>query len=386
MNSKLSAWKYVRNNKKTVAVLVTGLALAFVAMYAVYALLITTSESIGTVMFEMPKRISYISLGAKAYGLDRSDYEDGEAFMAAYDKKQEELIEALKAHPDIDDAFYTQVIATHYQAVMGEYNFELPLMEAGKIQGFLDHMGAKLTGGSMPKEAGELLVDETVMKNSGYSIGDWYLENWFGKTFRISGTITSDYMVSAGIPNGFTNNGWYIVVYNDENTTDLRGMLKDLGITPADGDEVEDAADLARAYHEDVGETIDMVIRTIFVIVMSFMGILVLVAYVSFMRNRINEYCLYASIGYGRQEIYGMSLREMFILFGLGSCVGLLLSLGCGAVLNACVMEPKGLAGHVVYAEQILRILGTYIFIGGVLQIPVLLILRKVRTIDAIEE
>ena len=392
MNSKLSAWKYVKNNKKTVAVLVSSLALACVAMYAVFVLLITTSESFKTIMFEMPKRISYINLGPEAYGLKRSDYEDEEgipdreAYLEAYDKKQEELIEALRAHSGIEDAFYNQVIANHYQAVMGEFSYELPLMEAERIQGFLDHMDAKLTAGSMPKEAGEILVDETIMKNNGLKIGDWYLKDWVGETFKVSGTITSDYMVSAGIPNGGSNKGWYIVVYNDENTTDLCGILKDMGITPQDGDEVLDAAEYARTYHEDVGDTIDMVITTIFAIVMSFMAILVLVAYISFMRNRVNEYCLYASIGYGRSEIYRMILKEMLILFGLGSAVGLLLSLGCGAVLNAFIIEPKGLAGHVVYPEQISRILATYLFIMGVLQIPVLVSLKTIRTIDAIEE
>ncbi len=386
MSAKLSAWKYVKNNKKTVAVLVTSLALACVAMYAVYVLLITTSESFETVMFEIPKKLSYISLGGKAYGLNGNDYEDQEALVAAYDEKQEELIGKLKAHPGIEDAFYTQVISSHYQAVMGEFNFELPLMEAEQVPAFLDHMDASLARGSMPKEAGEVLVDETIMKNGGYELGGWYLKDWFGETFRICGTIRSDYLISVGIPNGFTNNGWYIVVYNDESTMDMTGILKEMGITPADGDEVLDAAECYRVYRENVGDTIDMVVTTIFVIIMSFMSVLVLVAYISFMRNRVNEYCLYASIGYGRREIYSMILREMLILFGLGIAVGLLVSLGTGAVLNALLIEPKGLVGHVVYGKQILRILGTYVFLMGVLQIPVLCSLKRVRTIDAIEE
>ena len=75
MKSKLSAWTYVKNNKRTVAVLVTALALSFMAMYAVYVLLITTTESFEAVVVEMPKKVSYADLGNQAYGVLRDDYE-----------------------------------------------------------------------------------------------------------------------------------------------------------------------------------------------------------------------------------------------------------------------------------------------------------------------
>ena len=386
MKNQLSAWKYVKNNKRAVAVLVTALALSFMAMYAAYVLLITTTESFEAVMVEMPKKISYASLGNKAYGVLRDDFETYEEFKAAYDAKQEDLIEKLRAYPGIDDALYTQVIRSTYQSVMGSYSFEVPLMEPEKIQGFLEHIDAKLLDGRMPKDAGEVLIDETIRKNGGYHIGDWFQKDWFGETFRIVGTIQSKGLLSVGVPNGYSNNGWYIVVYNDESTTDLTGILQSMGIQLGDEDEVLDAKEYYRAYRKDVGDVIDAVLVTLFVIVMTFLAILVLVIYVSFMRNRVNEYCLYASLGYGRGEIYGMMLKEMTILFGFGTALGLLISLCIAFVLHGLIIEPKGLIGHIVYEEQIFRILGTYVFLMGVLQIPVLFSLQRIRTIDAIED
>lgn len=386
MKNQLSAWKYVKNNKRVVAVLVTALALSFMAMYAAYVLLITTTESFEAVTVEMPKKISYASLGNKAYGVLRDDFETYEEFKAAYDAKQEDLIEKLRAYPGIDDALYTQVIRSTYQSVMGSYSFEVPLMEPEKIQGFLEHVDAKLLDGRMPKDAGEVLIDETIRKNGGYHIGDWFQKDWFGETFRIVGTIQSKGLLSVGVPNGYSNNGWYIVVYNDESTTDLTGILQSMGIQLGDEDEVLDAKEYYRAYRKDVGDVIDAVLVTLFVIVMTFLAILVLVTYVSFMRNRVNEYCLYASLGYGRGEIYGMMLKEMTILFGFGTAMGLLISLGIAFVLHGLIIEPKGLIGHIVYEEQIFRILGTYVFLMGVLQIPVLFSLQRIRTIDAIED
>ncbi|MBQ2100887.1 MAG: hypothetical protein II477_07430, partial [Lachnospiraceae bacterium] len=184
MKNQLSAWKYVKNNKRVVAVLVTALALSFMAMYAAYVLLITTTESFEAVMVEMPKKISYASLGNKAYGVLRDDFETYEEFKAAYDAKQEDLLEKLRAYPGIDDALYTQVIRSTYQSVMGSYSFEVPLMEPEKVPEFLEHIDAKLLDGRMPKDAGEVLIDETIRKNGGYHIGDWFQKDWFGETFR----------------------------------------------------------------------------------------------------------------------------------------------------------------------------------------------------------
>jgi len=112
----------------------------------------------------------------------------------------------------------------------------------------------------------------------------------------------------------------------------------------------------------------------------------VLVAYISFMRNRVNEYCLYVSIGYGRAEIYGMILREMFMLFAMGAFAGLLISLGSGAILTQLLILPRGLTGKTFYGERILRILGIFLFLMGILQIPVVFLIKRIRTIDAIED
>lgn len=386
MKTRLSAWKYVKNNKRSVAVLVTALALSCVAMYAIYVLLITTTDSLRPIMFELPKKVSYASLTGKAYGLDPASFEDNESYSKAYDEAQEELIRKLKETPGIDNAIYTQILGCSYQAVMGGYSFEMPLLPADQVQGFLDHVGAELVAGELPKEPGEVLVDETILKNQEMTLGDWFYQEWYEKTFRISGVIRSKGMACVGVPNGFTNHGWYIVVYNDGTTADLSRILTEQGIQLTDGDEIIDSKEYLRSYQKDVEGTIDMVLSTIFTIVMIFLAILVLVAYTSFMRNRMNEYCLYASIGYGRGEIYGMILREMLLLFVMGMTVGLVLSLITAYVINALIITPKGLVGYIFYGRQVCNIVSTYVFMMGILQLPILMNLRRIRTIDAIED
>ncbi|MBR5420970.1 MAG: ABC transporter permease [Lachnospiraceae bacterium] len=383
---KLSAWKYVKNNKRVTGVMVLALALAFVAMYVIFVLMQTSAESFKPVMLKMPTRVSFADLSGKAYGLKGEDYETDEEYMAAYDSKQQELMDALKQKPGIEDAFYTQILNSKYQAVMGQYTFEVPLMEPERIPSFLKHMDAELIEGRLPAGDGEMLVDATIMKNSGYELGGWFMPDWYGEVFRIVGVIRSEYLISMGTPMGYTNSGFYIVVCNDENTTDLTGMLKEQGIELTEADTIWDAASYREAYKKDVQDTIDMVITGICLVVMIFLSILVMVAYVSFMRNRVNEYNLYSSIGYGRYEIYCMILKEMLILFLIGTCTGFLLSLLSAALLNELVILPRGLVGKVFYTDQILKILSVNLFIMGILQIPTLVCLSRIKTIDNIED
>ena len=100
----------------------------------------------------------------------------------------------------------------------------------------------------------------------------------------------------------------------------------------------------------------------------------------------MSEYCLYASIGYGRAEIYGMILREMVLLFLIGTVSGLIISLGAGILIEELVIWPRGLEGSIFYGERILTILGIFLLLMGILQIPVLAYVNRIKTVDMIEE
>jgi len=386
MRSKLSAWKYVRNNKGPCAVMITALCLSFMAMYMLYALLQTSVESFAPLIYKLSMKISYASITGSSYGLDVNGYESYEELSAAYDEKQEQLMENLRARDGIDDVYFTQIIMCNYNAVIGSFTFETPLLEAEQIPAFLDHMGAELVEGRLPSGEGEMLVDSTIMKNSDYEIGGYFMDGWYGETFRIVGVISSDCLVSVGTPMGYTNSGWYMVVLNNEDTADLHGILREEGIALKDSDEVIDHPEYLATYNDSVIGPIVSVVSGVMLAVMIILTIMVMIAYVSFMRNRVSEYCLYASIGYGRSEIYGMILREMLILFGLGSLVGLAVSLIGGLLIHELLIVPAGLIGSLIYPVQIFKILAIFIFIMGMLQLPVLVCLSGIRTIDAVEK
>ena len=386
MKSGLSAWNYIKNNKKTVGALALALIIVFMAMYVIAMLLNAAIESFRPIVFEMPKKVAFLSVSAAGYGIRTEAYESAEELNDVYEEKTQELIEKLKATDGISDACFTQVINSRYQSVFGGIGYEVPLFRAEQIPEYLKHMEAHLTGGRMPEGEGEILVEETILKNADAQIGDAYMPHAYGSIFHIVGTIRSPYMTVVGTPAGYTNNGWYIVVEKEESVYDMTALLKDLGITVTDADRVEDSVAREVFYDTQIKGLLDKVIDAIHMIVMAFLAFTVLVAYISYLRNRVNEYCLYMSIGYSRSAVYGMIMREMLMIFGTGAVLGLLAGLGVAGILHRIVIEAKGLSCRILMPEQILRIFATYVLIMGMLQIPVVWSIHAVKTIDAIEE
>ena len=119
---------------------------------------------------------------------------------------------------------------------------------------------------------------------------------------------------------------------------------------------------------------------------MIFLTISILVAYVSFMRNRVNEYCLYTSIGFGRKDIYGMMMREIGIIFGSSIFLGAVITIIIMLLMGNLVLDKLGLVYKYFYHEHLLRIIAAFMAIVGLLQIPIIFTINNIKTIDLIEE
>lgn len=385
MKSGLSASKYIRNNKRTCFVLIIALALTFMAMYVVNYLLMVTKESFKPIYLEMPKKVTYLSVTAETLGVDAEDYPEG-GYAKALTEKRNELLEKLKQTDGVRDAYYSQVLNARYSAVLGSTGFSFPLVEPEKIPGFLEHFNAELVEGKIPEGDGEILCDSVILKNASYSVGDWFFEDIYGKAFKVVGVISSPEMVCIGTPNGYNNTGWYITILTDEEHSDFRKLAEATGLTLSELDSVDDAVENRKSYQEEIEDVMHNVSSAILLVVIVFLAVSVLVAYVSFMRNRVNEYCLYASIGYSKKEIYGMIMREMGIMFSTGVLLGALSALATMAVLDAVLIRPAGLLSAWWYPEHILSILAAFAAVVGLLQIPVLVTVSRIRTIDLMED
>ena len=89
---KLSAWKYIKNNKKTAGVMIIALAFSFMAMYLIYMLLVTAVECEKPVKLEFPKKVTMFKLSDQTMGVMREDYEDAKEYDEAVERRREELL------------------------------------------------------------------------------------------------------------------------------------------------------------------------------------------------------------------------------------------------------------------------------------------------------
>ena len=79
-------------------------------------------------------------------------------------------------------------------------------------------------------------------------------------------------------------------------------------------------------------------------------------------------------------------MKEMLIIFSVGTISGILLALAGAFILKTCLIDPMGLMTKMLYIDQMGKLIDSYVFIMGLLQIPVLISINSVKTIDAIEE
>ena len=386
MKSRLSAWKYVRNNKKQVWVMIIALSLTFMTMYLINFMLLTTEESFKGIFFETPKRMALINPDWKTLGVDPEAYATEEELWAAKKKARRELMDGLKAREGIEEVYYTQTLSFRYAGLVGEIWADFPLLSPEQIPAYLDHMGAKLVEGRLPEGDGEILVDSRVMKNLNMETGGYYMESTWGKNFKVAGVLESDNFTCVGTPQGGANSGWYYVVLCDPEHAEMAPELEALGLKVTSYDLINDVKDWEKMYKEEVADVMDGALLGILLVVTVFLAISIVVAYVSFLRNRTNEYCLYTSIGFSRLDVYGMIMREIGIIFGISLLLGAVFSGIAMAIMGQCMMKPLGLTYKYLYPDHLLRILAAFVAIIALLQLPVLTTIHRIRTIDRMEE
>lgn len=386
MKNKLSAFKFVKNNKRKVGVMIVALALTFMVMYVGVFFLLATKESFKVLFLEQPKRVAYVDLTLSTMEVDVSADSSDEERIEKADEAREHIMERMKAQEGIEDVTYTQCLNAVYSSLVGQCGYTFPLLDKEQIPVYLEHMGATLTEGRMPEGAGEILVDEVVFKNRKMELGGYFEEAAYGQIFKVVGVLDSDNLTCVGTPQGYTNNGWYMVVLCEEKNSDMTKLLNDIGIEPTDSDTIYDAIDWADMYDEIVVEQLDVSLSVTLTVVMIFLAISILVAYVSFMRSRVNEYCLYASIGYAKTDIYKMMMREIGLIFGFSIGIGAAAAVVIMLLTGHFLMENMGLMYKYFYPDYLLKILAAFLAIVALLQIPITVTINNIKTIDRIEE
>lgn len=386
MKNKLSALKFVLNNKKQVWVMIIALSLTFMTMYIINFLFQATQESFKELFLEMPKKIGVIELSPETMGVEGNEGYTDEEYNEKINEARNKIMAEMKKYEGISDVVYTQCLYADYKGIVGSVGYHFPLLSKEQIPGYLEHMETKLISGKMPEGDGEILVDEKILKNGKMKIGGYFRESVYGQNFKVVGILESDYLTCVGTPQGYYNSGWYMVILCDEQNADMTSLLNDMGINPTEYDRIIDSAEWAKMYRELVVEQLDTALLAILIVVIVFLAVSILVAYISFMRNRVNEYCLYSSIGFGRKDIYVMIMKEILIIFGISIALGAVVTCLIMLLMGNFVIGQMGLVSKYFCPEHLLRMISAFAIIVGILQIPISVTINNIKTIDMIEE
>lgn len=386
MRQKLSAMKYIKNNKRRIAVLVVSLSLCFVLTYLTKFLLMATEETFRVCAVENVKKVQYVFLAGSSLGLDVKNLSD-EEISEQYPKKNIELAEKLKKYEGIDDVYYSQVLYNKVAAAVGEWGVEMPLVEREQIENVINHYGVSVCEGRMPENPGEIVLDKAAMSNGGYSLNDYFDEESCDDAFKIVGVLDSERYLGCGIISEDYSAHSMIIILSDGSIYDVSKLLEEEGIYVRETyDEVVDVKEGERIIQKEVVDVIGNSTDIIYIVITVLLFLSLFIVYTMYLRDRHNEWCLYCSIGYSRKEIYLSIMRELLFAFGLAVMIGLVLISVSVVAVDLLMFKPAGIKCRYFYPDTLAEIMCTYVFLIGLLQLPVRYALHRIKTIDAMED
>lgn len=383
MSQKLYARTYLKNNKKRVATLMISLTLCVALNYLTAFLLEISTETVKPLCTEVPKVMQFISYNDvdTLIGED-TEYETYEEAVNLYNTELEKLGEKIENECDkVDKVFTAQQIDGELRALFATWYFEGALLDAKDIDEYLNYYDAKLIEGKMPQGDGEVLIDSMTMKNNGYKIGD---EVNYYTLYKIVGVVESDYNLICGTPHkeDFSKKNLFIF---SEGITDLKSELETIGVELNESYVYwTDYNNQSKDFQEDMVEAIDSSTKIVYIGIVVLMCIALSVIYITFLRDRHSEWCLYASIGYSRKAVYFSILRELLFTFILSFVIGIAITALSVVLIDILYITPHGLYCRYLNLGTIKDVLLDFLVFFAILQIPVRYALYKIKTIDAL--
>lgn len=385
MTQKISAYYYIKNNKRRVLVLVVSLAMFFVANYLTMFLLSTTSETFKAVLTQTTQYVQYITLGE---GDLKADYgEEDEEYAKTYAQlvleRFEEISSDMERCEGIEEAFMAQVEYSKIISIVGNYYVELPMVNEEEMNKLLKYMKADLIEGRLPEKKNEVVLNTDLMKNQEYKLGDSISHN---ENITIVGVIDCEYYFGCGMADVNENaSNPMICVVTDGSIKDLQMTLKQQGIVLEYSGFI-DVVNGEKNLKTDVTDVIASSTNLLSVATIVIVAILVIIVNISYMRDRRSEWCLYSSIGYGRKTIYFSIVRELLFTFAIAFLSAVILCIVLMKILDITIITELGLRCTYFMPDTLMEIVCVYVALFALMQIPVRMEIYRIKTIDAIDD
>ncbi len=386
MEQKLSAMRYIKNNKRRVSVLAVSLGLFLVLTYITNILLSCCQVSMEKLVVGNASKMQIVSLRPETLGVDPElPYEE---LWEQYEAKTDELTEKIKTYDGVEDAFHANWMYTYITPVIGTMSMEVMLFDSvDRVKQLNEYMGATLIEGRLPENGDEVILDKKTMLNNDFAIGDYFVEQVGGQYGKIVGVVECENYYGCGIiKENFTTGSDGIVVLSDIENIKTAILEKEGIHIVEDKDQVIDKEYAERFLDKEVTRSITTAGDLISAIVIIVLTVALFVVYSSYIRDRRNEWCLYCSIGFSRREIYFSIMRELLITFGLAISGGSVITVVMAFAMKHIIVDPNGILCNYINPDAIVTIACVLLFLLACLQIPVCLAVSKIKSIDAIED
>ncbi len=369
--AKLSAFGYIKGNRKRVTALVVSLAMFVVLSYLVSYVLGSTSEPFYQACSE-PYRDMLLTSPEISIGDYETIEEWNELVLEAMQEKEEEI----RKIEGITGTVMFRFGRVSMKSVIGETTLPCFLMDNNQdIQTLLDYKNAKLIQGRMPEAPGEILVDMKLWNNRGNDSLEYMSAN-----YKIVGQVESDIYLALGLALP-AENDVNLAVFHPDDGKDYGKIIEDAGIKLY---YVSDYQSQYDSLYDDIG-SLDTVERLVQIITGVLLAVCLLVVLSLHIMDRHQEWCLMNSIGFSEWEIYGMALRELLFCFIMAIVVGAGLTAISGFAFNKILCEPIGIHVNPWRENAVAVIITVLIAIYGCCQIPLFINIRRVCTVDMIE-
>ena len=395
---RLSAWFYLKNNKKRAAILILSFGLYFVLLYGVQFFLHPSVYMYEAISVRGAERmqIGYLNGLEKLnetlkLGMDMSLWEPEreatyEELVAEINKGTTALKQVLEEEGTADYVFICNNYHIRVKAFAGETSYNAPMLTKEELDILVNYLQLHIVEGRMPQKPGEFLMDANMAKNRGFKVG----EKLYDEETTLVGVVEYDTYIAAGID--YENSEYpdrCLYLLDDGTIPDMKAYFAKLGVEADINSQstvqiISDRVNMIK----DVEETNNQMQTPLKVMTYSIafiLGLTVFFVYRLHVQDRYSEWCLYRSLGYSQKEVYALAFREFGICLGISVVIAGVITVALCVTVGA-IMSSKGMLFEYILPSVLLQIVGIGTLLVGVLQIPVVIAMQKVKTIDAMEE
>lgn len=376
MRSNLSARVYLVRNRRRVGVLIIAVALFVVMQYLVAYLLSSATAPLYSSEVKLTEKLQTI------YMRYEQETQMDARFTEIVAKDFETISNHLRRNEKVDHVISMADTYVTLMSLTGGNGILVSLVSTEDRDILIDYLDCSLISGELPDAPGEVMLDRRTAANADLQVGDTFSSDMF----TVAGIMETFSYFGIGIPpEGLPKTN--ALILSDGKDVDYNAMF--------DGNEdidlqgtiiINDNVSQPEWYHEDIEGSLGNSSYFITLISAVIVGICLVIVLGMYMRDRHEEWCLLYSIGFSGKEIYGCAFRELLMTFTLGTVIGAILSALGVLLMRNLMFEPDGLVTFTLMPDKMLSILCVLVLMIGICQISIITALRRIRTVDAIEE